>query len=77
MAEDTVWAFQPLPELDGETGFVACDAELAKKLIESEKAQDPRVGGLHLKEIQAGDYQTKQVKKKTTRRKKVASDEEE
>jgi hypothetical protein len=80
MHEDTVWAFEPIDELNGETGFVACDAELAQKLIEAEKVQDPRVGALHLKEIQAGDYNTKQVTAKKTvrkRRTKKATDEEE
>lgn len=51
--DDLVWSFQPLKELNNETGFVVCDHELALALIESGKAQDPRVGALHLKEIQA------------------------
>lgn len=57
MSEDLVWAFAPIKELNNETGFVACDSELAKELIESGKVQDPRDGALHLKEIQ-----TKQAK---------------
>ena len=81
MAETLVWAFQPLEELNGETGFVACEEELAKELIAADKAQDPAHGALHLKEIQYGDYQTKEMKpakKKVVRRKKkTTSDEEE
>jgi hypothetical protein len=46
-----VWAFQPLPELNNALEFVECDDTLAALLIESGKAQDPRVGGLALKEI--------------------------
>ena len=48
-----VWAFQPLQELKGQTGFVECDDTLAALLIESGKAQDPRLGALALKHIQA------------------------
>ena len=82
MAETLVWAFQPLDELNGETGFVACEEELAKQLIADEKAQDPQHGALHLKEIQYGEYQTKEMKpakkKRVVRRKKkTTSDEEE
>ena len=54
-----VWAYKPIKELNGETGMVECDEELAAKLIESGDVQDLRVGGLHLKEIQQGEYQTK------------------
>lgn len=57
--EDLVWAFAPLDELNGETGFVACDHKLAKQLIEDGLAQDPRVGAHYLKEIESGEYQTK------------------
>ena len=81
MAETLVWAFQPLDELDGQTGFVACEEELAKELIAADKAQDPAHGALHLKEIQHGDYQTKEMKpakkKFIRRKKKTTSDEEE
>lgn len=61
MSETLVWAFQPLPELNNETGFVTCDAKLAAALIEAEKAQDPRIGAHHFKEIQAtsAEYETK------------------
>lgn len=48
-----VWAYRRLPELNDETGLVECDVELADKLIAAEKVQDPRVGALHLKEIEA------------------------
>jgi hypothetical protein len=46
-----VWAFQPLPELNNQTGFVECEDALAALLIESGKAQDPRIGALSLKDI--------------------------
>jgi hypothetical protein len=48
-----VWAFQPLKELDNQTGFVECEDNLAALLIESGKAQDPRDGALVLKHIVA------------------------
>lgn len=51
--EVTVWAFKPLKELHEQIGFVACDSELASKLIEAGEVQDPAVGGLHLKAIEA------------------------
>ena len=61
MTETLVWAFQPIPELNGETGFVVCDGKVAAALIESGKAQDPRIGAHHFKEIQAtsAEYETK------------------
>jgi hypothetical protein len=62
--EDLVWSFQPLKELNNETGFVACDHELAASLIEAGKVQDPRVGALHLKEIQEAEVEVKAAPKK-------------
>ena len=63
MSERLVWAYKPLPVLNGETGFVACADDLAAKLIASGDVQDPAVGGFHLKEIEAAavveDYETK------------------
>lgn len=47
----TVWAFQPLPELKGDTGFVACDDALAARLLAAGEVQDPRIGATALKEI--------------------------
>ena len=46
-----VWAYKPLQELQGQTGFVECDEDVAKDLIASGEAQDLNVGGFHLKEI--------------------------
>jgi hypothetical protein len=51
MARTTVWAFQPLKELDGKTGFVECDTGLASDLIAAGRAQDPKNGALCLKQI--------------------------
>src|SRR4029077_14922679 len=50
MATTCVWAFQPLPELNNQTGFVECEDTLAALLIQSGKAQDPRTGALALKD---------------------------
>jgi hypothetical protein len=46
-----VWAFQPLDELDGQTGLVECDEALAQRLITADLAQDPRVGSNHFRDI--------------------------
>lgn len=63
MSERLVWAYKPLPVLNGETGFVACEDSLAIKLIDAGDVQDPAVGGFHLKEIETApaveDYETK------------------
>jgi hypothetical protein len=72
-----VWAFQPLPELKGATGFVECEEDLAEKLIKSGKAQDPRIGALAFKDIVAApppappkaEYDTKVMTPKPTRSK--------
>lgn len=65
--DDLVWAFQPLKELNNETGFVVCDHDIAQKLIELDKVQDPRVGALHLKEIQEAAPVELAPKKKPTK----------
>lgn len=69
-----VWAFQPLPELKDQTGLVECDDSLAALLIESGKAQDPRLGALALKHITdkppaapKAEYDTKVMTPKPTR----------
>jgi hypothetical protein len=67
MSETTVWAFKPLKALNGETGFVVCDHDLADKLVESGEVQDPRVGALHFKEIQAADEVDAAPKKRNTK----------
>jgi hypothetical protein len=55
MAETLVWAYKPLPELQNQTGFVACDDVLAQKLIKSGAVQDTAVGALYFKEIQKAE----------------------
>lgn len=79
MAETAVWAFKPIKELDGRTGVVAVDTKLAEKLIKDGKVQDPRVGAMHLKHIEAGtdaSYETKDMaaapKRKPAKRAKKA-----
>ena len=72
MSETLIWAYKPLPELGNETGFVACDAKLAAKLIASGDAQDPAVGAHYMKEIETAavdTYETKVMtaKKRTTK----------
>ncbi len=58
-----VWAFEPLDELGGATGFVECDVALADALIAAGRAQDPRIGGLLLRPIAApGRYATRELK---------------
>jgi hypothetical protein len=72
MSHTTVWAYKPLEELEWSTGLVVCENKLAAKLIKSGDVQDPRVGGLHLKEI---EYDTKVMtpKKKAAPKKKKAT----
>ena len=53
MSETLVWAFQPLPELNNETGFVACEQGLAEKLLAADKVQNPNIGAHHFREITA------------------------
>jgi hypothetical protein len=59
MSQTTVWAFQPIDELNNETGFVSCDEDLAKKLISSGMVDDPAIGAGFLREIQSKSYETK------------------
>lgn len=54
-----VWAYKPLEELQGQTGFVACEQQLAKQLIDAGDVQDPAVGAIYFKEIQTAQYSTK------------------
>jgi hypothetical protein len=54
MEKALVWAFRPVAELDGATGFVSCEAKLAKRLISQGVAQDPRVGALSLRQVESG-----------------------
>lgn len=60
MATTTVWAFQELPELNNQTGFVACDSDLAKRLIDENLVDDMRKGGSFLRPItKVANYKTK------------------
>jgi hypothetical protein len=60
MATTTVWAFQPLPELNNQTGFVSCDSDLAKRLIDENLVDDMRKGGALLRQItKVSSYSTK------------------
>lgn len=64
----TVWAYAPLEALAGETGLVSIeDDALAAKLLKSGEVQDPRVGGVFLKHIEAGKggYKTREMKAET------------
>lgn len=59
-----VWAFQPLPQLNGRTGIVECDDALADELIGANLVQDPRIGALLFKPIEEGTkaYETRELK---------------
>lgn len=48
----SVWAFEPIPELNGQLGFVSVMEDVARELIAAGKVQDPRAGGLTLKNRQ-------------------------
>lgn len=54
MAESmtSIWVHAAnVKEVDGHQGFVDVTTDLADKLIEAGKAQNPNIGGLHLKEL--------------------------
>lgn len=68
MSETLIWAYKPLPELGNETGFVACDAKLAAKLIAAGDAQDPAVGAHHFKEIETASVDTYDTKVMSARK---------
>ena len=72
-----VWAYKPLQELQGQTGFVECDEDVAKDLIASGEAQDLNVGGFHLKEIESTEYATKDMAPAKRRTTKARSDDSE
>lgn len=67
----TIWAFEPIEELDGKTGFVQVPKELAEKLLKANKVQDPRRGAAALSKIVNGPIKKKVVRK---RKKKVVED---
>ena len=61
-----VWAYKPIQELNGKTGFQnIADRELALKLIASGEVQNPLTGAANLSPIQKGE-----IKKKVVRRRK-------
>lgn len=45
----TVWAPDPLPELEGRTGFVQVDDDLAEQLLAADQVQRPAVGAFALR----------------------------
>jgi hypothetical protein len=46
----TVWAPDPLPELDGRTGFVQVDDDdLAAQLLAADRVQNPAVGAFAMR----------------------------
>lgn len=67
----TVWAFEPIEELDGKTGMVNVSKELAEKLLKEKKVQDPRRGAAALSPKVSGPIKKKVVKK---RKKKVVEE---
>jgi hypothetical protein len=78
-----VWSFKKILELKDRPGFVECPKDLAEKLIADGHAQDPKVGGAHLKQIDnrsesSSVYEVKvmEPKKKTMSARKKASEEE-
>jgi hypothetical protein len=60
MTEVWIWVHTPDARINGQTGFVVCDSAIAEKLLAEGKAQDPRVGAHHLKEITHGQVETRQ-----------------
>lgn len=72
-----IWSFKKITELNNRTGLIACDDALAKKLIEDGHAQNPNVGGNHLKPIQnsesASAYEVA-IKAKVTKKRKAAEE---
>jgi hypothetical protein len=77
MSETIVWAYKPLKELNGETGFVACSEELASDLIASGEAQDPKIGASMLKHVEEDSgYATKEMTPRRGRPPKSASSTE-
>ena len=75
MRRVSVWAFEGIPELEYQTGFVPVEAGMAEELIAAGKVQDPRVGGTALKcrrvnvLVPMGEYGTKQLTAKTKKTK--------
>lgn len=68
-----VWAFKPIEELNGKTGFQnVADRALALKLIASGKVQNPLTGAANLSPIQKGEIEKKVVRR---RKKKVVEPE--
>ena len=59
--EDLVWAYKPLPQLNNQTGFVACDPKTARELIASGEVQDPAIGAHHFKNIEERVIQPKKI----------------
>lgn len=64
-----IWSYKKITELNGRTGFVDCEKTLAEKLLADGHAQNPAVGGNHLKHIDSAEivsaYEEEKPKKKT------------
>jgi hypothetical protein len=73
----TVWAPDPLPELDGRTGFVQVDDDLAETLLAADRVQNPAVGAFAMRgaaaaplddaapsSTESGTYATRELKAK-------------
>jgi hypothetical protein len=74
----TVWAPDPLPELDGRTGFVQVDDDdLAEQLLAADRVQNPAVGAFAMRgasaaplddaapsSTESGTYATRELKAK-------------
>lgn len=74
MSERLVWAFKPLPDLNNETGFVACDEALAERLLKSGDVQDPAIGAHHFNEIQTSAVEAYETKVMAPRKRAKASE---
>ena len=72
-----LWSFQPISDLNFETGFVKCEEALALQLIADGNAQDPKIGGWLLKPItdqQITPPPSPLAKKKSGRKAKAKSE---
>lgn len=72
-----IWSYKKITELNGRTGFVDCEKSLAEKLIADGHAQNPSIGGNHLKKIESAAITAayeEAPKKKATRIKSSEGD---
>lgn len=70
-----IWSYKKITELNGRTGFVDCEKTLAEKLLADGHAQNPNVGGNHLKKIENAEIVTAyEAPKKKTKAKSTESE---